>query len=95
MGATTTGVVFSMTPGATTKLAGVQHGGVLVGMLSVHAQPYIRSGALVRVLPQWIGERWQVWAGYAGRKHVPRKVQAFLEFLQTEFGDPELDPWLV
>ena len=67
----------------------------LVGMLSVHAQPYIRSGALVRVLPQWIGERWQVWAGYAGRKHVPRKVQAFLEFLQTEFGDPELDPWLV
>ena len=67
----------------------------LVGMLSVHAQPYIRSGALVRVLPQWIGERWQVWAGYAGRRHVPRKVQAFLEFLQTEFGDPELDPWLV
>lgn len=67
----------------------------LVGMLSVHAQPYIRSGALVRVLPQWIGDRWQVWAGYAGRKHVPRKVQALLEFLQTEFGDPELDPWLL
>jgi BCD family chlorophyll transporter-like MFS transporter len=29
------GLVFSMTPGATTKLAGVQHGGVLVGMLTV------------------------------------------------------------
>lgn len=67
----------------------------MVGMLSVHAQPYIRSGALIRILPQWIGDRWQVWAGYSGRKHVPRKVQAFLEFLQTEFGDPELDPWLV
>ncbi|RUP35657.1 MAG: LysR family transcriptional regulator [Curvibacter sp.] len=67
----------------------------MVGMLSVHAQPYIRSHALVRVLPDWIGERWQVWAAYTGRKHVPRKAQAFLEFLQAEFGDPDLDPWLL
>ena len=29
------GVVFGMTPGTTTKLAGLQHGGVLLGMLSV------------------------------------------------------------
>ncbi len=29
------GIVFAMTPGVTTKLAGVQHGGVLLGMLSV------------------------------------------------------------
>jgi BCD family chlorophyll transporter-like MFS transporter len=29
------GLVFGMTPGATTKLAGLQHGGVLVGMLGV------------------------------------------------------------
>lgn len=29
------GMVFAMTPGASTKLAGVQHGGVLVGMLAV------------------------------------------------------------
>ena len=29
------GVVFGMTPGTTTKLAGLQHGGVLFGMLSV------------------------------------------------------------
>lgn len=29
------GVVFSMTPGATTKLAGLQHGGVLLGMIGV------------------------------------------------------------
>jgi MFS transporter, BCD family, chlorophyll transporter len=27
------GVVFAMTPGATTKLSGIQHGGVLVGMI--------------------------------------------------------------
>ena len=29
------GVVFGMTPGATTKLAGLQHGGVLLGMIGV------------------------------------------------------------
>ena len=29
------GVVFGMTPGSTTKLAGIQHGGVLLGMIGV------------------------------------------------------------
>jgi BCD family chlorophyll transporter-like MFS transporter len=29
------GVVFGMTPGSTTKLAGIQHGGVLLGMICV------------------------------------------------------------
>lgn len=65
----------------------------IVGMLSAHAQPYLQSGALVRVLPGWVGESWQVWLAFTGRKHVPRKVQAFLAFLKSEFGDPERDPW--
>ncbi|MDD0838064.1 LysR family transcriptional regulator [Curvibacter sp. HBC61] len=70
------------------------HGLGLVGMLSVHAQPYLRSGALVRVLPDWVGERWEIWAAYSGRKHVPRKVHALLDFLRQELGDPLHDPWL-
>lgn len=65
----------------------------IVGMLSAHAQPYLQSGVLVRVLPGWVGESWQVWLAFTGRKHVPRKVQAFLAFLKSEFGDPERDPW--
>jgi len=44
------GLVFSMTPGATTKLAGVQHGGVLVGMLSV---AFLASIAGVGTLGAW------------------------------------------
>ena len=44
------GVVFSMTPGATTKLAGVQHGGVLVGMLSV---AFLVSFAGIGTLGSW------------------------------------------
>lgn len=71
------------------------HGLGLVGMLSAHAEPYLRSGALVRLLPNWVGDRWEVWAAYSGRKHVPRKVHAFLEFLRAELGDPQRDPWLV
>ncbi|WP_084461579.1 LysR family transcriptional regulator [Curvibacter gracilis] len=67
----------------------------IIGMLSAHAQPYLQSGALVRVLPDWVGESWQVWLAFTGRKHVPRKVQAFLAFLRSEFGDPDADPWQV
>ena len=44
------GLVFSMTPGATTKLAGVQHGGVLVGMLSV---AFLASFAGIGTLGGW------------------------------------------
>ena len=44
------GLVFSMTPGATTKLAGVQHGGVLVGMLSV---AFLVSFAGIGALATW------------------------------------------
>ena len=41
------GTVFAMTPGETTKLAGVQHGGVLVGMLAVAvAATWIGRGRL-------------------------------------------------
>ena len=44
------GLVFSMTPGATTKLAGVQHGGVLLGMLSV---AFLVSFARIGTLGAW------------------------------------------
>ncbi|MGE0329407.1 MAG: BCD family MFS transporter [Ramlibacter sp.] len=40
------GTVFSLTPGASTKLSGVQHGGVLVGMILV-------------ALAGQLGQRWQ------------------------------------
>ena len=42
------GLVFAMTPGTTTKLAGLQHGGVLVGMLLV-------AGLTMGVGGPWLG----------------------------------------
>ena len=43
------GTVFGFTPGASTSLSGIQHGGVLVGMILV---------ALAGVLANWVCVRW-------------------------------------
>lgn len=47
------GVVFAMTPGASTKLSGFQHGGVLIGMLAV--------GGLATLFPNMRVSRPRVW----------------------------------
>jgi BCD family chlorophyll transporter-like MFS transporter len=47
------GLVFGMTPGESTKLAGVQHGGVLVGMLLVAIAGSLSGGSKVGALRVW------------------------------------------
>jgi BCD family chlorophyll transporter-like MFS transporter len=47
------GLVFGMTPGATTKLAGVQHGGVLTGMLAVAFAASAIGGPILGSLRMW------------------------------------------
>lgn len=47
------GVVFGMTPGATTKLAGLQHGGVLLGMIGVAAAATGIGGPRLGSLRMW------------------------------------------
>lgn len=47
------GVVFSMTPGATTKLAGLQHGGVLFGMIGVALAATLIGGPRLGSLRMW------------------------------------------
>ncbi len=49
------GLVFAMSPGATTKLAGLQHGGVLAGMLLVAAVTLAARGTPLASLRLWIG----------------------------------------
>ncbi|MCJ2053284.1 BCD family MFS transporter [Methylobacterium sp. J-070] len=48
------GLVFAMTPGATTKLAGLQHGGVLAGMLVVAGLTLMARGTPLASLRLWI-----------------------------------------
>jgi BCD family chlorophyll transporter-like MFS transporter len=47
------GLVFGMTPGATTKLAGVQHSGVLTGMLGVAVAASLIGGPILGSLRLW------------------------------------------
>ncbi len=49
--------------------------------------PDIRSGRLVRVLPEWWGsrERW-LHVVYPERRHQPRRVRAFIDFLEAELA---------
>ena len=47
------GLVFAMSPGATTKLAGLQHGGVLAGMLLVAGLTLAARGTPLASLKLW------------------------------------------
>ena len=47
------GLVFNMTPGESTKLSGVHHGGVLAGMLMVAIIGSLRGGSRVGALRAW------------------------------------------
>jgi BCD family chlorophyll transporter-like MFS transporter len=47
------GVVFGMTPGTTTKLAGLQHGGVLLGMIGVALLATAVGGPRLGSLRMW------------------------------------------
>jgi BCD family chlorophyll transporter-like MFS transporter len=47
------GLVFAMTPGVTTKLAGLQHGGVLAGMLTVAGLTMGIGGPVLGSLKVW------------------------------------------
>lgn len=47
------GLVFAMTPGVTTKLAGLQHGGVLAGMLTVAGLTMGLGGPVLGSLKVW------------------------------------------
>ena len=45
------------------------------------AAPLLRSGQLCRVLPQWHAGRFTLVAVFAGRRHMPARVRAFLDHL--------------
>ncbi len=47
------GLVFGMTPGVTTKLAGIQHGGVLAGMIGVALSATLIGGPILGSLRLW------------------------------------------
>jgi DNA-binding transcriptional LysR family regulator len=49
--------------------------------LELGLRPWLESGKLVAVLPQWSNERFPLYAYYPSRRMAPRKVRAFLDWL--------------
>lgn len=50
------------------------------------ALPWLRSGELRRVLPEWRLDSATAWAVFPGRRLMPVKTRAFLDMLQAELA---------
>ncbi|HWY72664.1 MAG TPA: substrate binding domain-containing protein, partial [Burkholderiaceae bacterium] len=51
--------------------------------------PFVRSGDLVQVLPDWKAPVEAAWAVFPGRRLMPARTRAFLDTLQAEFASPK------
>ncbi len=52
------------------------------------AEPYVRSGELIRVLPEWHLPPAPAWAVFPGRRLMPARTRVFLDALEAEFSGP-------
>jgi DNA-binding transcriptional LysR family regulator len=50
------------------------------------ARPYLQTGELVRVLPDWCFPTVTAWAVFPGRRLMPAKTRAFLDMLEAGFA---------
>lgn len=56
------------------------------------AGPLIRSGQLVRLLPDWSPSTLYIWGVYLSRQHMPTSLRALLDFLVERYqGTPDWD----
>lgn len=62
-------------------LAACEAGGGLFQSFELGLESALRSGRLVRVLDQWSEERFDLYAYFGARAHLPAKVRAFLNFV--------------
>ncbi|WP_029350333.1 LysR family transcriptional regulator [Bosea sp. 117] len=72
-----------VTDDPSTALAACEAGQGLFQSLELGLRPWLESGRLVQVLPDWSDERFPLYSYYPSRRLVPLKVRAFLEFLDT------------
>lgn len=55
-----------------------------------HAQPFLRSGVLVNVLPGWYVQGRPLCLYYSSRKLLPAKTRVFIDHVVSEFATREL-----
>ena len=71
---------------AALALRWAQLGHGLVFKAEVGLGDELRSGALVRVLPEWQGEAYPLHAVLPSRRFVPQRVRALVDFLAEKFA---------
>ena len=52
---------------------------------TAHALPYLRSGALQRVLPNWYVDSGVISIYFAGHPLLPQKTRVFVDFIVEQF----------
>ncbi len=52
-----------------------------------HAHPLLRSGELVRILPEWHAEAGPLFVYYSSRRLLPAKTRVFVEFVVERFRE--------
>jgi DNA-binding transcriptional LysR family regulator len=71
------------------RAAGLEGRGIIVAP-AFFVDAELRSGALVRVLPDYYLNEFPLIALYLHREHVPAKLRAFLDFAARHFAaDPQ------
>jgi DNA-binding transcriptional LysR family regulator len=53
------------------------------------AEPYVRNGELVPVLPDWQVPPVDAWAVFPGRRLMPARTRVFLDTIAAKFSGPE------
>jgi DNA-binding transcriptional LysR family regulator len=72
-------------------VAAAAAGGLGVALLAVPvALPYIKRGALVRVLPEWWADTGPISLYYSSRALQPRKTAAFVDAVMAHFRQHDL-----
>lgn len=69
-----------VTDDPSTALAACEAGQGLFQSFALGLAPWLESGRLVQVLPDWSDERFPLYAYHRTRRHTPAKVEAFLAF---------------
>jgi DNA-binding transcriptional LysR family regulator len=75
-------------PDAVCRIAQMGLGVALASM--PHAVPYLDSGELVRVLPDWYVDGGSLALYFPAQKLLPAKTRAFVDFIVAHFREQQL-----
>ena len=73
------------------SLSAVQDRLCIAPLLELGSESLIESGRLEVIFPDWLDERFSLYALHTSRHHLPPKTRAFLDFVTATVKSPNLD----